>query len=353
MGQFTSFAQSRSSARHTHLKAGVGAEEIRQESSVPNSQKYATEYHAPIMVDEVTRYLRVRPGARFIDGTAGGGGHSAAILDAGAPSARLLSIDRDPNAIAQVRARLADAGERSQVVQGNYGDVERLGAENDFLPADGFLVDAGVSSHQLDDAERGFSFRRAGPLDMRMGPDAPSLADYLAQVEPGELMRVLRVYGEIRSAKRVALAILEASDAGKLHTTVDLTAVVEDTIGGGARGGNRTKIHPATLVFQGLRIAINRELDTLEAAVRAIPNIVKPGGRAVFISFHSLEDRIVKHGFRELANDCVCPPDFPVCGCDEQALVKVLTSRAVRTSDAELDQNPRARSARLRAVEVL
>ncbi|TDP76736.1 16S rRNA (cytosine(1402)-N(4))-methyltransferase RsmH [Bradymonas sediminis] len=321
---------------------------------MPNTLKYATEYHTPIMVDEVIRYLQVRPGARFVDGTAGGGGHSAAILDAGAPSAQLLSIDRDPEAIAQVQARLAGAGDRFRVVQGNYGDVERICAENDFSPVDGFLVDAGVSSHQLDEAERGFSFRRAGPLDMRMGPDAPSLAEYLADVEPRELMRVLSVYGEIRSAKRVALAILEAFEAGKLHSTVDLTAVVEDTIGGGARGGGqKTKIHPATLVFQGLRIAINRELDTLEAAVRAIPKVVKPGGRAAFISFHSLEDRIVKHGFRELANDCVCPPDFPICACDERAKVKVLTSRALTAGPAELEQNPRARSAKLRVVEVL
>lgn len=320
---------------------------------MPNFPQYATDYHTPIMVDEVIRLLRVRPQARFIDGTAGGGGHSAAILDAGAPSAQLLSIDRDPEAIAQVRARLADAGERLRVVQGNYGDVERICAEHDFLPVDGFLVDAGVSSHQLDEAERGFSFRRPGPLDMRMGPDAPSLAEYLAQVEPTELMRVLSVYGEIRSAKRVALAILEAFEAGKLHTTVDLTAVVEDIIGAGARGGGKTKIHPATLVFQGLRIAVNRELDTLEAAVRAVPQVVRPGGRAVFISFHSLEDRIVKHAFREMANDCICPPDFPVCGCDERASVKILTSRAVVAGEAELAQNPRARSARLRAVEVL
>lgn len=320
---------------------------------MPELPPYATDYHTPIMVDEVIRLLRVRPGARFIDGTAGGGGHSAAILDAGAPSARLLAIDRDPEAVAQVRARLADAGERARVVLGNYGDVERIGSEQAFLPVDGFLVDAGVSSHQLDDAQRGFSFRRPGPLDMRMGPDAPSLAEYLGQVEPAELMRVLSVYGEIRSAKRVALAILEAFEAGKLQTTVDLTAVVEQVIGAGARGGAKTKIHPATLVFQGLRIAVNRELDTLEAAVRAVPKIVSSGGRAVFISFHSLEDRIVKHAFRQMATDCVCPPDFPVCGCDAQASVKVLTSRALVAGEAELARNPRARSARLRAVEVL
>jgi 16S rRNA (cytosine1402-N4)-methyltransferase len=305
------------------------------------------------MVDEVNEYLRVRSGARFVDGTAGGGGHSAAILDAGAPDARVLAIDRDPEAIAQVTARLADAGSRLLVVQGNYGDVVRICEENDFLPADGFLVDAGVSSHQLDDAQRGFSFRKAGPLDMRMGPDAPSVAEYLAEVEPQELMRVLRVYGEIRSAKRVALAILDAVEAGRLHSTVDLADVVEDTIGQGAGSGRGTKIHPATLVFQGLRIAVNRELETLERAVRAIPDVLAPGGRAVFISFHSLEDRIVKHGFRDMATDCVCPPGLPVCGCDARALVKILTSKPVKAGEAEVARNPRARSARLRAVEVL
>lgn len=320
---------------------------------MPNPETYATPYHAPIMVAEVTRLLNARAGARFIDGTAGGGGHSAAILDESAPDGELLAIDRDPDAIAQVKARLGSQGGRLKLVQGNYGDVVELARAQGFLPVDGFLVDAGVSSHQFDEASRGFSFRRAGPLDMRMGPDAPTLEEYLAQVDARELTRALKVYGEVRGAYRVAQAILDAFHQGELANTLDLADVVERTLGSGARGGGRTKIHPATLVFQGLRIAVNAELDTLERAVRALPELLSPGGRAVFISFHSLEDRIVKHGFRELTVDCVCPPGLPYCSCDAQPRVKILTSRPLEASAEEVERNPRARSARLRAVEAL
>ncbi|MFP4598114.1 MAG: 16S rRNA (cytosine(1402)-N(4))-methyltransferase RsmH [Persicimonas sp.] len=318
---------------------------------MPNSQTYATGYHAPVMVDEVLDYLQVGDGGRYVDGTAGGGGHTAAILDASAPDGRVLGVDRDPEAIEQVRERLGDANGRLELVQGNYGNLLDICRDRGFVGVDGLLVDAGVSSHQLDEAERGFSFSQAGPLDMRMGPDAPSLAEYLETIEQDELTRVLRTYGEVRSAHRISRAILEALGAGELETTVDLAKVVEDTAGRYSAG--RSKIHPATLVFQGLRIAINRELESLERAVTAVPDLVGPGGRAVFISFHSLEDRIVKHGFRELAEDCVCPPDLPICGCDAVAQVRVLTSRPIRPSEQEVERNPRSRSARLRAVEVL
>lgn len=323
------------------------------QSDTHKSHTYGTDYHVPVMVPEVLDHLQVAPLGRYVDGTAGGGGHSQAILEASSPDGRLLSIDRDPEAIETVRARLAGFGDRLTLVQGNYGDVLQICTEHDFVDVDGLLVDAGVSSHQLDEAERGFSFSQAGPLDMRMGTDAPTLEEYLAGVELDELTRALKVYGEVRKAYYIARAILNAFDAGELETTVDLANVVEDTVGRGAGSGRGTSIHPATLVFQGLRIAINRELETLEAAVRAVPDVVRKGGRAVFISFHSLEDRIVKHGFRDLAEDCVCPPGLPICGCDAVQRVKVLTSKPVYASDDEIDRNPRARSARLRAVEVL
>jgi 16S rRNA (cytosine1402-N4)-methyltransferase len=305
------------------------------------------------MVPEVLEYLDVAPARRYVDGTAGGGGHTTAILEASAPDGQVLAIDRDPEAIETVRKRLGDTGGRLHLVQGNYGDVARICEEHDYLSVDGLLVDAGVSSHQFDEAERGFSFSREGPLDMRMGPDAMTVAEYLASVDLVELRRVLSTYGEIRSAHRVAESILEAFDAGKLETTTDLADVVEETLGWGAGSGRSTTINPSTLVFQGLRIAVNRELETLEMAVNAVSEVVASGGRAVFISFHSLEDRIVKHGFRELANDCICPKDLPVCGCDAVAKVKVLTSKPIYASDEEVENNPRARSARLRAVEVL
>ena len=320
---------------------------------MPESHTYGSGYHVPVMVPEVLEYLDVAPSRRYVDGTAGGGGHTAAILEASVPDGRVLAIDRDPEAIEQVRERLGDGDGRLTLVQGNYGDVVDICRARDYTDVDGLLVDAGVSSHQLDEAERGFSFSREGPLDMRMGPDAPTVEEYLASVGVDELARALRTYGEIRSAYRIATKILEAFDAGELETTVDLADVIGETVGRGAGSGRSTTINPATLVFQGLRIAINRELDSLESAVKAVPEVVRQGGRAVFISFHSLEDRIVKHGFRDLARDCVCPPDLPVCGCDAVAQVKVLTSRPVYASDDEVEQNPRARSAILRAVEVL
>lgn len=313
---------------------------------------YASAYHTPIMVGEVLEWLAVEPARRFIDGTAGGGGHTAAILDASAPDGQVLAIDRDPEALAQVGERLGDEP-RLTLVQGNYGDIGRIAADHGFVDCDGMLVDAGVSSHQFDEAERGFSFSRPGPLDMRMGPDAERLSDYLARVDEAELADALWQYGELRSSRRIARAIKQAWQDDRLSDTGDLADVVAETVGGGAGSGRRTTINPATLVFQALRIAINRELESLERAVEAVPQVLRPGGRAVFISFHSLEDRIVKHGLRALANDCVCPPDLPVCACDAVAKVKVLTGSPVRPSDEECDRNPRARSALLRAAEVL
>ncbi|MFW5966236.1 MAG: 16S rRNA (cytosine(1402)-N(4))-methyltransferase RsmH [Persicimonas sp.] len=316
-------------------------------------ETYASEYHVPIMVAEVLEQLDVVPGGRYVDATAGGGGHTAALLDASAPDGRVLAIDRDPEAIDEVRTRLDGAGGRLQTVRGNYGRLVELCAEYDFLDADGLLVDAGISSHQVDEAERGFSFRKEGPLDMRMGPEAVSLEDYLEAVDRRELTRVLETYGDVRGAYRIAGAILEEFGEGRIETTLDLADCVERVAPGWSSAGRRTGMHPATLVFQALRIAVNRELEHLERAVEAVPEVVASGGRAAFISFHSLEDRIVKHGLRDLANDCVCPPDLPVCGCDAVARVRVLTSSPIRASEEEVDKNPRARSAKLRAAEVL
>ncbi|WP_230469935.1 16S rRNA (cytosine(1402)-N(4))-methyltransferase RsmH [Lujinxingia vulgaris] len=313
-----------------------------------SSNLYASEYHAPIMVEEVLHWLNVMPGGLYVDGTAGGGGHSAAILDRSAPDGRLIAIDRDPEALSAVRERLAEeAGSRLTLVNANYAQAAEILAERGAL-ADGWLVDAGVSSHQLDEPSRGFSFQQPGPLDMRMGPDVPTLAEYLETTSREELARVIKVYGEVRGSWGVAGAILGAFSRGELKTTTDLADVVASK----QRGGSR-KIHPATLVFQALRIAVNRELEHLEAAVRQIPDVVKPGGRAVFVSFHSLEDRIVKHTFRELADPCTCPRDFPRCACGKEPLVEVLTRQSVVAGDEEVQTNPRARSARLRAIEVL
>lgn len=220
---------------------------------------YASSYHAPVLVAEVLEHLAVRPGGLYVDGTLGGGGHSHAMLDASAPNGRVLGLDRDPEAIAQASGRLESYGARFQTALVNYGDALQAAQAREFGPVDGFLVDAGVSSHQLQKADRGFSFMQEGPLDMRMGPDTASLADFLDGTDDEELARVLRNYGEIKGAYRTAQAILEARLGGRLNTTAELRRVVEGQLGHGAGSGRRTTIHPATLVFQALRMAVNEE----------------------------------------------------------------------------------------------
>lgn len=308
---------------------------------------YVSAWHDPVLVDDVLAFLDVRPGRRFIDGTLGGGGHTHAILDASQPDGEVLAIDRDPAAIEFARERLADYGDRVHFAQGNYADADKLAA--DFGPVDGFLVDAGVSSRQLDDAERGFSFRGNGPLDMRMGPDAPTLEQFLQSIDEKELARVFRKYGEMKDAGRIAARVLEAFQAGSIETTGELAALIERE---GGSAGRKSSIHPATLAFQALRIAVNDELTGLDRAVQNLPRLLAAGGRAVFISFHSLEDRIVKRGFRDLCSTDV-PHGVPMRAADMQAAARLLTTKPVTASDEELSRNPRSRSAKLRAIEML
>lgn len=315
-----------------------------------SDDSYATTYHAPVLVDEVLRWLDVTDGGLYVDGTAGGGGHSEAILEASSPDGQLVAIDRDPEAVDETRNRLERFGDRVTVVEANFSDtpgvLRRLGRSG----VDGWLIDAGVSSRQFDEPSRGFSFREAGPLDMRMGPEAMTVAELLDDVDVDELARILREYGEVDRSRRLASAILDARGDGRLETTKQLAELVDERRG--TPDWMRDSIHPATLVFQALRIAVNRELEHLEMAVESIPEVVDGGGRAVFISFHSLEDRIVKHGLRRLADPCVCPPDFPRCGCHARPFGEVLTRGPVTASESEIESNPRARSAKLRAFEL-
>lgn len=316
--------------------------------------QYSSTYHTPVLVREVLEYLQVGPGKVYLDGTLGGGGHTQAILDASTPDGRVVALDRDPQAHAVAGERLNAYMSRLELVVANYGDCAQIAATHGKF--DGFLVDAGVSSKQLDDPARGFSFRNAGPLDMRMGPDAARLDQWLEEVSEETLADVLFQYGEIRASRRTAKAIKEAVLAGSLETTTDLARIVESVLGTGGGAGRRTHIHPATLVFQALRIAVNEELQSLERAVTSILDVVKPGGRVVFISFHSLEDRVVKAGFRKLAGQIEEPdPVLRRLGLGEvtPARVQILTRKPVEAKDDELQVNPRARSARLRAVEVL
>lgn len=311
--------------------------------------------HIPVLLEPVLRLLRVAEiGAsdevgRFVDGTVGAGGHAAAILEA-APGARLLGLDRDPAALALARERLAPFGARAALAHASYEDMpEQVAAwlsEDDPL-VDGILLDLGVSSMQLDQAERGFAFMQDGPLDMRFDPTSgePSAADLVNLLDAGELADILYRYGEERHSRRIAQAIVAARP---LHTTRALAEVVAR-----ASRGPREKIHPATRTFQALRIAVNDELGAVERALPATISLLRPGGRLAVISFHSLEDRIVKQTFKREATDCLCPPRQPICTCGHRASVALFTRKPVEADEAEIARNPRSRSAKLRVVERL
>ena len=304
--------------------------------------------HRTALRREAVDLLAPAPGKVFLDGTLGGGGHAEALLDAGA---RVIGLDQDPAALQAARARLGARGDRFVAEHANFRDargvLDRLGVAE----VDGALVDLGVSSPQLDEAERGFSFRAKGPLDMRMDPTRGlPLSALLDQWDERALARIVETLGEERFARRIARAIHRARRAGELEDTAQLAELVASSI---PRKAWPRDVHPATRTFQALRIAVNDELGALSAFVGDLPRIVARGGRAAAISFHSLEDRIVKQGFAKLATGCICPPELPVCACGRIAQWKVLTRKAVQAGDAEQRDNPRSRSARLRAVERL
>ena len=296
--------------------------------------------HETVLRDEVVQLLRPVPGKRLVDATLGGGGHAEALLEAGA---EVIGVDRDPTAIAAARARLAGS-ERFQAVEGRAGELEALLGPMGLLPVDGVLLDLGVSSPQLGTPARGFSFQADGPLDMRMGRSGETAAELIARLSEPELTAVLRDLGEEPFARPIARALKQ-----DLPTTT--LAAVESVKRAVPRRAWPSKVHVATRTFQALRIRVNDELGELDRVLSALPRLLRVGGRAAVIAFHSLEDRAVKQAFRALEGRCTCPPGLPVCACGAQGTFKVLTRRAVQASDAEVDRNPRARSARLRAVE--
>jgi len=302
--------------------------------------------HAPVLLPEVLAALSPRAGGRYLDGTLGGGGHAAGILDASAPDGRLLGLDRDPAALARARARLAPYGDRAVCVRASFADLGAVATARGFAPLDGVLFDLGFSSDQVDDPARGLSFQAEGPLDMRLDPDTPITAAGLVNGLPeAELADVIYRYGEDRMSRRLARAIVAARP---IHTTTELAAVVAR-----AAGGRRDRIHPATRTFQALRIAVNDELVALEAALPQAIDHLAPGGRLAVIAFHSLEDRLVKHTLRDAARDCVCPPRLPECRCGHRATLRLVTRKPILPSPAEVAANPRARSAKLRVAERL
>jgi len=301
--------------------------------------------HIPVLYQEVLEWLEPRPGSAYIDATVGLGGHARGILERSAPDGRLLAIDHDPAALAEAQRNLASFGERVTWVQADFRELEQIARREGFAQVQGILFDLGVSSLQLQDAARGMSFQREGPLDMRMGPHAPHTAEEIVNSwSEAELARILLTYGEERYARRIARAIVRARP---LHTTLQLADVVARTV------RYRGRIHPATRVFQALRIAVNDELSALEEALPQAVRLLAPGGILAVIAFHSLEDRIVKRFMVTESRDCICPPRVPQCTCGHVATLRRLTRKPVRPSKEEVTRNPRSRSARLRVAQRL
>jgi 16S rRNA (cytosine1402-N4)-methyltransferase len=304
--------------------------------------------HEPVLLQEVLEYLRpARDHGTLVDATVGLGGHAEGLLKV-YPHARLIAIDRDPAALEKSGERLSFAAGRVTFVRGRHEQLIDILKQHGIDSVSGVLADLGVSSMQLDDASRGFSFRFDAPLDMRMGPDSRSAADLVNSLDEADLAAILRDFGEEPMAKRIARAIVNARTEGPIETTTRLAEII--------RSVKRAKFHeidPSTLTFQALRIAANEELTELDQFVTDAVSVAEKGARIAVISFHSLEDRIVKRAFRRLKGECVCPPGLPVCGCGVQEVVKVLTGRPVTASDEEVNRNPRSRSAKLRVAERL
>ena len=310
-----------------------------------------TEGHVPVMADEVVAMLAPAPGSLQIDATVGGGGHAERMLEASDPDGRLLGLDADGAAIARVRERLGPRfGDRLRLRRANFRELADVAPPEGFGAVDGCLFDLGLSSFQLADAGRGFGIRTGGPLDMRFDTDrGVPASDLLATLGATELAALLRRYGEEPFAGRIARAIVEARAVAPVRTAEELAALVERAAPSRAPG--RRRIHPATRVFQALRIAVNEELVALETGLAAALGLLRPGGRLVVLSYHSLEDRIVKRFFQAERKGCVCGPEAPVCVCGRAPRLRLVTSKGLVPGEAELVANPRARSARLRTAE--
>jgi 16S rRNA (cytosine1402-N4)-methyltransferase len=301
--------------------------------------------HAPVLIEETVQHLAVQAGGRYVDCTVGAGGHSRAILEAAAPGGLLLGLDADPKALAIAAETLGPYADSARLVEANFRDLGRVCSQNNFVPVHGVLFDLGMSSMQLA-GERGFSFQTEAPLDMRFSPDQALTADDIVnRYDEADLAGVIWRYGEEPASRRIARVIVRERP---INTTIQLAAAVSRAV---ARPRNR--IHPATKTFQALRIAVNDELGALEDALTQARDVLGPGGRLAVISFHSLEDRIVKQFFQRESKDCICPPERPACTCGHHASLRLITRRTVTAGPDEVAANPRSRSARLRVAEKL
>ena len=302
--------------------------------------------HVPALLDEVIAGLQPRRGGYFVDCTVGLGGHAAAILEKISPSGRLLGIDADPQAIKISQDKLSAYGEAVTLVNDNFVNLEAICERYHFHPVDGILFDLGVSSLQLDTAERGFSFHLDAPLNMRFDPgQGLTASDIVNSFSEQELAKLIERYGEERHSRRIARHIVQNRP---IATTVELARLVEQVL-----GGKRAKIHPATRTFMALRIAVNSELQNLELALKQTLNLLRPGGRLTVISYHSLEDRIVKQFMRCAASGCLCPPGTVICRCGHVPTLKLISRKVIKPTSLEIESNPRSRSAKLRIAERL
>lgn len=305
--------------------------------------------HVPVMREAVIELLGCHAGGVYVDGTAGGGGYAEAILRASAPDGVLVALDCDAEAIARVRARLPSYRKRLFLAEANFTELPRILGEFGLGPVDGIVVDLGVSSFQLTDAARGFSFMLEGPLDMRMDRSLrQTAADLVNRLSERELASLIHRLGEERWASRIARAIVVRRRSGPFTNTLELSKEIERVV---PRTKDSLRIHPATRTFQALRLAVNHELDSLEQFLSLVLELLKPGGRVCTVAFHSLEDRIIKRTFREWAKSCTCPKTIPQCQCERQPRVRLITRRPLRPSPNEAETNPSSRSARLRVVE--
>jgi len=315
----------------------------RRKAAQMSSEQSDVSFHTPVLLRETRDLLAPAPGKLFIDGTLGGGGHSAALLDAGA---RVIALDRDRDALEFAKERIGNAGEKFRAVHANFADLDRVLDELQIAQIDGALLDLGVSSWQLDTASRGFSFMRGGPLDMRMNPASGiTAAEFVSSASVEELERVFREFGEEPAARRIAVRLVRERETRPLATTTDLAEAVESII------PRRGKTHPATRVFQALRIAVNHELENLALALELFSTRLRSGGRFAVITFHSLEDRMVKQFFKQRSIEFLDRPEWPAPRPNPDFKFKLVTRKAVVASPEEQTANPRSRSAKLRVVE--
>ena len=307
--------------------------------------------HYSVLLAECIDALDIKPNGIYVDGTAGGGGHSYEIAKRLGEGGRLIAIDQDEDAIAAATARLSEFSDRVTVVRNNFSNLADVCAELGIDKIDGFLIDAGVSSFQLDCAERGFAYSADAPLDMRMDKrNSLTAKTVVNEYSEAELKKILFEYGEERFSPNIAAAIVRARQNAPIETTSQLSDIIRGAIPAFAREGGH---HPAKRSFQAIRIEVNRELDVIEPAIRAAERLMNRGGRIAVITFHSLEDRIVKQTFADLASGCTCPRSFPICVCGKRPSVRTVNKKPILPSEKELEENPRSRSAKLRVAEKL